>query len=459
MKSLLAIIALSLLFSTAARAEDNYYSQAELNQMLAPVALYPDTVLSHLLIASTYPLEVVQADRWAQRNPQLEGQDAVDAVSNQNWDPSVQALVAFPHILERMAEDLDWTQSLGDAFLQSETVVLATVQDLRQRAYESGNLKTTTHQEVVREERTIIIEPRSHEVVYIPYYDTRVVYGPWYWSSYQPVVWHRPSRGYWYGDVFWSHGSRVSTGFYFSSFHWSNNHIVVVDARSHSRPRFTSGRSVVRYSNAQRWHHNPTHRRGVHYRHDTVRQRYATPSRQARPMNHSPANNHRAAEQRATNSRSTRIRQNQDAGSVERNLRATNPQRTSESRRRSSAEETTPNRSRSVTRTPDRTQERTQSRTQERQAGSSQREPAPQRRLNRQSNERTDSSSDEDNRTYTAPTRQEQRPGRAGRMQSRGNERSEQNVQRGTRERVDNARSRDRSTNSRAGSRTTTRDR
>jgi len=447
MKSLLAIITLSLLFSTAARAEDSYYSQAELNQMLAPVALYPDTVLSHLLIASTYPLEVVQADRWAQRNPQLEGQDAVDAVSNQNWDPSVQALVAFPHILERMADDLDWTQTLGDAFLQSETVVLATVQDLRQRAYESGNLKTTTHQEVVREERTIIIEPRSHEVVYIPYYDSRTVYGPWYWSSYQPVVWHRPSRGYWYGDVFWSHGSRVSSGFYFSSFHWSNNHIVVVDLRSHNRPRFTSGRSVVRYSDAKRWHHNPTHRRGVQYRHDNVRQRYATPSRQARPMNHG-INNQRATEQRATNSRSARIRQNQDAGRVERNLRATNPGRTSEARRRSTAEETTPNRSRSVTRT------------QEREARSSQREPAPtaQRRLNRQSNERTDSSSDENSRTYTAPARQE-RPNRANRAQGRTGERSEQNFQRGTRQRVDNARSRDRSTSGRAGSRTTTRDR
>jgi len=456
MKSLLAVIALSLLFSTAARAEDTYYSQAELNQMLAPVALYPDTVLSHLLIASTYPLEVVQADRWAKRNSHLEGQDAVDAVSNQNWDPSVQALVAFPHILERMADDLDWTQNLGDAFLQSETVVLATVQDLRQRAYESGNLKSTTHQEVVREERTIIIEPRSHEVVYIPYYDTRVVYGPWYWSSYQPVVWHRPSRGYWYGDVFWSHGSRVSTGFYFSSFHWSNNHIVVVDARSHSRPRFTSGRSVVRYSNAQRWHHNPTHRRGVHYRHDTVRQRYATPSRQARPMNHG-VNNQRAIEHKAADSRRVQSRQDQSAGRVERNLRATNPQRTSEARRRSTAEDTTPDRTRSVTRT----QERTQGRTQEREVGGSQRDSSgtPQRRVSRQSDNRTDTGRDDSNRTFTAPTRQEQRPGRAERMQSRGNERSEQNFQRGTRERVDNARSRDRSTTSRAGSRTTTRDR
>lgn len=289
---------LLLLLSLSSLADDDYYSQAELNQLLAPVALYPDTVLSHILIASTYPLEVVQAHRWAERHPGLEGGVAVSAVENERWDPSIKALVAFPHLLERMSDDLDWTQRLGDAFLQDEESVLASVQDLRQRAYESGYLKTTEHQEVVIEHKTIIVEPRVSEVIYIPYYDSRVVYGPWRWHHHPPTVWHRPSRGYWHGGIFWSFGTRIDHhGFYFSGFHWSNHQTVVIDVHHrHQHPRFHSSRSVVRYKEAKRWHHNPTHRRGVEYRHTNVRHKYTTPTRAHRAQPGSTAERHRRAD-------------------------------------------------------------------------------------------------------------------------------------------------------------------
>src|SRR5690606_9466242 len=107
-----------------AAADSGDFTAAELDQMLAPVALYPDTVLSHVLIASTYPLEVVQADRWTRENPGLETEAAVAAVENQDWDPSVKALVAFPQVLDRMSADLAWTQRLGDAFLADEGAVM-----------------------------------------------------------------------------------------------------------------------------------------------------------------------------------------------------------------------------------------------------------------------------------------------------------------------------------------------
>ena len=120
--------------STAVLAEDDKLTQAELDQMLAPVALYPDTVLTHVLIAATYPLELVQAARWQKRNPDLSGEDVVRAVEDKNWDPSVKALVAFPTLLQRLSEDLDWTEQLGEAFLSDETAVLASIQQLREKA-------------------------------------------------------------------------------------------------------------------------------------------------------------------------------------------------------------------------------------------------------------------------------------------------------------------------------------
>lgn len=441
MKILISIIAtLSLLLGAAAQADDNP-SQAELNQLLAPVALYPDTVLSHLLIASTYPLEVVQAERWTSRNTHLEGENAVNAVEHQNWDPSVKALVAFPHLLERMAEDLEWTQSLGEAFLHDESAVLATVQDLRQRAYEAGNLKTTEHQEVVREQQTIIIEPRVSEVIYIPYYDTRVVYGPWRWHSYQPVVWHRPSRGYWHAGIFWSHGIHISNHFYFSSFHWSNRHVVVIDLHhGHHRPRFHSGRSVVRYHDAKRWHHNPTHRRGVEYRRAHVRKQYATPGRSVRASQAQRANRPQTIERR--------LKDRSRAGNHDRREHATGH---SASRKQPHANRTQnrdqPNRLERRTLLPER-QERARSRDESRndqpQRTTERRRSTTDMQSPRQRSERSD-------RAHQA------RGNREARNQRSPNNFGNQSLQRSNRERVE--RSGGRNTSDRGGARRSTRDR
>ena len=260
--------------TTAAQAS---FSEAQLDSLLAPIALYPDTVLSHVLIASTYPLEVVEADRWARNNSRLKGEDAVNAVDNQDWDPSVKALVAFPDILQRMSEDLDWTQQLGDAFLADEERVMDSIQKLRNRAYASGNLDKVEHVRVIREEKTIVIEPSVERVVYVPAYDTRVVYGNWWWADYPPVYWDYPSSYVFVSGFYW--GPRVYIGprFYFSGCHWRDRRVVVVDHHHYHNTRFYDSRSVVRYSNARHWHHNPVHRRGVAYHDNHTRERFNSP--------------------------------------------------------------------------------------------------------------------------------------------------------------------------------------
>lgn len=273
-----ALFALGLAFSAgqAASEEPAGFSQPELDQMLAPIALYPDTVLSHVLIAATYPLEVVQAARWSRANPGLAGEYAVEAVEHMPWDPSVMALVAFPELLARMDADLVWTQRLGDAFLVQEYQVLDTIQYLRDEAYAAGHLRSNEYVRVVREPTYIYIEPAVTRVVYVPYYDPRVVYGSWRYSSYPPVFWDRP-HGYRSGfSFYWSSGYHVQPAFFFSSFHWSSRRVVVHDhyryghrdrgKYAYAGHKFSSGRDVAHYKNSRPWKHNPEHRRGVAYR-------------------------------------------------------------------------------------------------------------------------------------------------------------------------------------------------
>jgi len=255
--------------------ESPAFSQEELDQMLAPIALYPDALLSQVLIAATYPLEVVEAARWSRRNPGLEGESATAAVADRDWDPSVKALVAFPEILARMSEDLDWTRRLGDAMLFQEEALMDSVQFLRARADAAGSLDSTEHVRVIREQKTIIIEPVETRIVHVPYYDTRVVYGAWRRPAYPPVYWSRPSPYYLYGGsgFYWSAGIHVSSGFFYSSFYWPQRSLVIVNTpRYYSPPRHRPAKR--HYVPGQRWKHNPAHRRGVHYRHREVRQRY-----------------------------------------------------------------------------------------------------------------------------------------------------------------------------------------
>lgn len=256
--------------------DESYFTQPELDQMLAPVALYPDVLLSQVLMAATYPLEIVEASRWSQANPGLEGDEAVQAVEGKNWDESVKSLVAFPELIQLMDENLTWTRRLGDAFLIQEEQVMETVQSLRSKALENGSLADFDRIRIEREADEIIIEPREVEVVYVPYYSTRIVYGDWWWPDYPPIYWDvRPVYRSSFG-ISWSRGFRVSTFFYFSSCDWSRRSIVIhPHYRYMDRFDFRPIRSRPRYyRDVPVWHHRPEHRKGVHYRSDELNRRY-----------------------------------------------------------------------------------------------------------------------------------------------------------------------------------------
>ncbi|WP_196137653.1 DUF3300 domain-containing protein [Aliikangiella sp. G2MR2-5] len=279
----LAFIAISLFLlnicSTKAESErTDSISQGELEQILAPIALYPDSVLTHILIASTYPLEVIAADRWVKNNPEVEAAEALNAVEDNNWDPSVKALVPFPRLLSRMSDNLEWTQKLGDAFLQDEEGVLEAIQSLRGKAKQAGSLDKMEHMDVTYEDDNIVIQPVKREIVYIPYYDTRVVYGHWYWDHYPPVYWdwhwghHR--RLSHHHHFYWHPRVHISWNFFFSAFHWHNHHVVVITHRDYRPHRYHDRRQIISHRHANRWNHNPRHRRGVAYRTETVRERY-----------------------------------------------------------------------------------------------------------------------------------------------------------------------------------------
>jgi hypothetical protein len=246
--------------------ETKQFSKAELAQMLAPIALYPDSLLTHVLIASTYPIEIVEAYRWVKKNDELNSKQIAQSVEIFEWDASVKALVPFERILSRLSEDLTWMQQLGDAFLQDETRLLESIQTLREQAKLAGNLDKMENMDVSYEDNNIIIEPLKKEVVYVPYYDTRMVYGNWHWSSYPPVYWTPYSRAYvsHYSPFYYHSGIHISFNYFFSAFHWHNRHVVVVNPhRSH---RYRSRRLIARGGYAKRWSHQPVHRKGVAYR-------------------------------------------------------------------------------------------------------------------------------------------------------------------------------------------------
>jgi hypothetical protein len=258
-----------LAFSGTPHAADEpppSFSQQELDQLVAPIALYPDAVLSQILMAATYPLEVVEAARWSKSHSGLEGQQAVAAVADQDWDPSVKALVAFPRILARMGEDLDWTQRLGDAFLGQEAQVMETVQSLRRKAYAAGRLDTLDHVRVIRDGDAILLEPEDPGIVYVPYYDTRVIYGPWWWPDYPPYYWAPPAGYYAGAGFYWYSGIRLSPTFYFSYFNWPRRHIVIVRPPGAFPHRPAPGHSYWDHrpgAGDHPWRPDPRHRRGV----------------------------------------------------------------------------------------------------------------------------------------------------------------------------------------------------
>lgn len=276
LKSLLAgLLAVTLTGPVAVAQERAALSEEELHQMLAPIALYPDSLLSQILMAATYPLEIVQAARWSRANSQLKGDDAVKAVDGMEWDPSVKSLVAFPQVLQRMDERLDWTQRLGEAFLVQEPHVLDAIQSLRQRAEAAGSLKSGDQMRVTRQDEAILIEPAHPESVYVPYYDPAVVYGAWGYPAYPPVYW-APWPGYYaapafWPGFFWGPAIVVSTGFFFGHADFHHHHVKV----HHKHGHHAHGKHHRVHDKPVPWKHNPTHRKGVPYRHADLNKKYA----------------------------------------------------------------------------------------------------------------------------------------------------------------------------------------
>jgi hypothetical protein len=149
----------------------------ELRQLVAPIALYPDALVSQILAASTYPTEIVEADRWVHEHPTPKGKDLANAVDQQPWDPSIKALTQFPSVLANMDKNLSWTSALGEAYVNQQEAEMDAVQVMRARAKAAGNLKSNNQVKVVTESQTIIVEPAEPEVVYVPAYDPWIVYG------------------------------------------------------------------------------------------------------------------------------------------------------------------------------------------------------------------------------------------------------------------------------------------
>ncbi len=246
------------------------YSQQQLDELLAPIALYPDTVLSQILMASTYPLEVVEADRWLKQNKGL-SVDALDAaLKDKPWDVSVKSLCHFPQVLSMMDENLQQTTDLGNAFLSQQDQVMDTVQKLRQRAQAQGNLESTDKQQVVVQDGDISIEPPSPEVIYVPAYDPCWVYGPWWYPTCYPP-W------FWYPGVvvgvgfFWGPGIFIGPIDFWCGFFWHRHSIFVNVNKTVFIHRIGATRM---HGGIETWRHNPIHRRGVAYRDTRTAQRF-----------------------------------------------------------------------------------------------------------------------------------------------------------------------------------------
>ncbi len=270
------VLALAMAASVAFAQERAPFRQEELDQMLAPVALYPDPLLSQILIASTYPLEVVQASRWSRANPGLRGQDAVSAAGEMDWDPSVKALAAFPQVLAMMDENIGWTERLGEAFLAQQAEVMDAVQGLRRRAEAAGNLRSTEQMRVARQGEVIYLEPPAPEIVYVPYYDPVVVYGPWRWPTYPPVFW-APPRAYYAIPArrpafLWGSGIAVSNNFFFARPDWQRRQVTVV----RNQGAVNRATAIRRSEQRPTWEHNAAPR-AVPFRNPEARQRLEPP--------------------------------------------------------------------------------------------------------------------------------------------------------------------------------------
>ena len=287
-KSLVLFLALLLgasqgVIAQSGTGENKPFKQEELDQLLAPIALYPDSLLAQILMASTYPLEVVQAGRWKKANQNLKGDALTAALEKENWDASVKSLVNFPQVLDLMNEKLEWTQKLGDAFLAQQKDVMATVQKLREKAEAQGNLKSSEQQKVIveKETQTIVIEPANPQVVYVPTYNPTVVYGTWWYPSYPPYAYYPP--GYAAGAALFSFGVGVAVGaawgYAWGGCNWRGGDVDIdINRNTNINNNIDRSKYQNKVTTGQggrgEWKHDPEHRKGVSYRDQGTAQKF-----------------------------------------------------------------------------------------------------------------------------------------------------------------------------------------
>ncbi|MDZ7596861.1 MAG: DUF3300 domain-containing protein [Desulfobacterales bacterium] len=280
----LLLVAVPLLLACPTWAQESETFKAEdLDQMLAPIALYPDPLLAQVLMACTYPAEVAEAAQWSQSNAKQKGDAAVTAVQGKPWDPSVKSLVAFPQALATMDKEPEWVQKVGDAFLAQPNDVMDSVQRLRAAAQQSGNLESNAQQKVIVEEapqtqQTIIkIEPANPQVVYVPAYNPTVVYGTWWYPSYPPVY-LPPPPGYVFGTALVS-GIAFGIGVGITNSLWGGcdwgRGDVDIDINHYNN--INVGNKLEVNQNKVKWNHNAEHRREVPYRDAKTRATHSKP--------------------------------------------------------------------------------------------------------------------------------------------------------------------------------------
>jgi hypothetical protein len=265
--------------TTSASSEDvSRIPPEQLDSLVAPIALYPDPLLAQVLAASTYPLELMQLQQWLQKNSGLKDKALVDAVSKQPWDPSIQAMAALPDVVKRLADDIQWTTDLGNAFLAQENDLMDAVQRMRQKAEGTGNLKSTQQQvvetKIVENKEVIVIEQANPQVVYVPSYNPTVVYGPPVYP-YPPIYY--PPPGYYAAGMAVSFGVGVAMGAMWSGgwgwgASWGHNDIEINRNNNFNRNVNVNG-------NRNTWQHNSQHRGGAPYRDRATANRYGGTAR------------------------------------------------------------------------------------------------------------------------------------------------------------------------------------
>lgn len=245
----------------------------QLDSLVAPIALYPDPMLSQTLVASTYPLEIIQLQQWLEKNKGLKDQALADAVKKQDWDPSIQAMAALPEVVKQLAENIKWTAELGNAFLAQQSEVMEAVQRMRKKAMDAGNLKSTEQQKVetkvVESKTVVIVEQANPQVVYVPSYNPVVVYGPPVYP-YPPIAY--PPPGYYAAGMAISFGVGVAMGAMWGGgwgwgCGWGHNDVDInVNNNFNRNTNINRGGDRTNIGNtSNKWQHNPQHRGGAPY--------------------------------------------------------------------------------------------------------------------------------------------------------------------------------------------------